>query len=416
MSAKKLYYTRFALACLLLAGLIAPFAVETSAQTTPYLVSVNPTEPTIYSNVGQIVEVSFQAVWAYGDNAGQAIEYANVSIEVEAAVDVVTDMVLTNTTATGYVYFNYSSATPQILTFIPVELITADGTELNSSLLQNGEASLHGLHSEPVTVYWDTFDMELISTSTKTLESFQVSVNVTYLFVPEKGLTITHNDSQQEFFPKIAHGVSVTINGVQAEETEVDGVYSATVSTVMPTAYVIVKASQEDWATAHKALSFAHDANRTIWTPLAVIVALGCVVALSAFLFSSRNAKGIVFKRENLPVFGGFSLIFSSLIGLYWVLIWVESTFHGFEWALYGFFGAICFGFGLIGGVMSLRRKNQAAALFAVSCSLFANVIVVHASHNSYQLAIPWTLILLTFALSLISGFLIGNSDDQFHS
>jgi hypothetical protein len=416
MNLKKLGCIRFALACLLLAGLIAPFAVETSAQTTPYLVSVNPTEPVIYSNVGQIVEVSFQAVWAYGDNSGQPVEDANVTIEVEAAVDMVTDVVQANTTATGHIYFNYSSATPQVLTFIPVELITADGMELNSSLLQNGEASLYGLQSKPVTVYWDTFDVELTSTNTEVLESFQVSVNVTYLFVPEGGLTITHNDSQQEFFPKIAHGVNVTINGVQAEETAVDGVYSATVSTVMPTAYVIVKVSQEGWTTAHKALSFAHEANQTIWTPLTVIIALGCVVFLSAVLLASRKVKGGVFKKENLPVFGGFSLIFSSLIGLYWVLVWSESTLHGFEWALYGIAGAACCGFGLIGGIMALQRKNQALTLFAISFSLFANVIAVHASHDTYQLAIPWTIILLTFVLSLISGLLIGNSDDQFHN
>jgi hypothetical protein len=417
MSLKKRYSTRFALACLLLVGLILPFAVETSAQTLPYLASVNPTETTIYSNVGQLVNFTFQAVWTYGDAAGQVVEYADVLVEVKTADGTVTDMMLANTTTTGFANFNYSSSTPQILTFTPTKVFMQDETELNATLIQNGETSLYGLQSEAVTVYWDTFDVALLSTNTETLEAIQVSVNVTYLLVPEEGLTIQSvNDSQQEFFPKIAHGVSVTINGVQAEETAVAGVYSADVSTVMPTAYVIVKVSQEGWATAHKAFSFAHDANLTIWTPLAMIITLGCVVAFSAFLFSTRNAKGLVFKRENLPVFGGFLLIFSSLIGLYWVLIWFESTLHGFEWALYGIFGAICFGFGLIGGVMSVRRKNQAVALFAVSCALFANVIAVHASHNSYQLAIPWALILLAFAFSLISGLLIGNSDNQFHS
>jgi hypothetical protein len=300
MNLKKLYCIRFALACLLLVGLILPFVVETSAQTTPYLVSVNPTEPIIYSNVGQFVNFSVQAVWSYGDAAGQIVEYADVVVEVRTADGTVTDMVSANTTTTGFAYFNYSSSTPQILTFTPVSVFTPDETELNATLIQNGETSVYGLQSEPVTVYWDTFDVTLVSTNTENLGTIQVSVNVTYLLVPEEGLTIqSQNDTQQEFFPKIAHGVSVTINGVQAEETAVNGVYSATVSTVMPTAYVIVKVSQEGWATAHKALSFAHEANQTIWTPLAVIIALGCVVALSAFLFSSRNAKGVVFKREN---------------------------------------------------------------------------------------------------------------------
>lgn len=63
---------------------------------------------------------------------------------------------------------------------------------------------------------------------------------------------------------------------------------------------------------------------------------------------------------------------------------------------------------------MSVRRKNQTVALFAVSFSLFANVVAVHASLDAYHLPIPWTSLLSAFAFSLISGFLIGNSDEQF--
>jgi len=417
MRLKKLYVTRFALVCLLLVGSFLIFAVETASAQTTYLADVNPIETTIYSNVGQVLDISFQAVWAYGDNVGQAIEYANVTVEVKTANGAVTDMVLANTTATGFVYFNYSSSTPQILTFTPVKLVTPDGTELNSSLLENGETALYGLQSEQVTVYWDTFDMALTSTSTETLEAIQLSVNVTYLLVPEEGLTIQSPDSsQQDFFPKIAHGVNVTINGVQAEETAVAGVYSSNVSTLMPTAYVLVEVSQEGWATAHKAFSFTHDANMIVWEPLAIIFASAYVVVLSAVLFSLRKSKSLVSKRSYLPVFGGFLLILASFIGLYWVLVWFESSLHGFDWALYALLGVLSFGFGFSGGIIAVRRQKQTAVLFVASFSIFVNAIAVKASLDAYQLALPWTPLLAAFAFSVISGLLIGNSDDQFRS
>jgi hypothetical protein len=417
MRSKKLYVTRFALVCLLLVGSFLIFAVETASAQTTYLADVNPIETTIYSNVGQVLDISFQAVWAYGDNVGQAIEYANVTVEVKNADGAVTDMVLANTTATGFVYFNYSSSTPQILTFTPVKLVTPDGTELNSSLLENGETALYGLQSEQVTVYWDTFDAALTSTSTETLEAIQLSVNITYLLVPEEGLTIQSPDSsQQDFFPKIAHGVNVTINGVQAEETAVPGVYSANVSTWVPTAYVLVEVSQEGLATAHKAFSFTHDANMIVWAPLAIIFASAYVVVLSAVLFSLRKSKSLVSKWSYLPVFGGFLLILASFIGLYWVLVWFESSLHGFDWALYALLGVLSFGFGLSGGITAVRRQKQPAVLFAASFSIFVNVIAVKASLDAYQLVLPWTLLLAAFAFSVISGLLIGNSDDQFRT
>lgn len=418
MYLKLQYVTRIALVCLLLVGAVLFFAVEpATAQSTSYLASVKPTEPTVYLNVGQFLNMSFEAVWAYGDNTGEPIKYANVVVEVKTADGEDTGMFLANTTTTGFADFNYSSSTPKILTFTPTKLITADGTELNASLLQNGETTLYGLQSEPVTVYWDTFDVELVSTSTTTLKTTQVSVNVTYLLVPEEGLTISHNDSQQTFFPKIAHGINVTVNGATAEETAVPGVYSANVSTWMPTAYVIVEVKQDGWTTAHKAFGFAHEANLNIWEPLAIIFASVFVAAFSAALFvSSRKLRTAVSRRWTLPVLGGFLLILSSFMGLYSVLVWFEGALHGFDWLLYGVSGVLSFSFGLLGGIMALRRKNQTVALGAVSLSLFANVIAVHTSLDAYQLPIPWTLILPTFAFSLISGLLIGNADDQFQN
>jgi cyanate permease len=103
-------------------------------------------------------------------------------------------------------------------------------------------------------------------------------------------------------------------------------------------------------------------------------------------------------------------------MGLYSVLVWFEGTLHGFDWLLYGVSGVLSFSFGLLGGTMAVRRKNQTMALGAVSLSLFANVIAVHASLDAYQLPIPWALILPTLAFSLISVLLIGNADDQFQN
>ena len=418
MNRKSFLPIRIAFFCLFLAGWFLALTIKPVSAQTSYLVGLNPTESTIYLNVGQIANISFQAVWAYGDNIGQAIEYANVEVEVRTAEGAVTDTVLANTSTTGFAYFNYSLATPQILTFTPSKLIMQDGTELNSGLLPNGETALHGLQSESATVYWDTFDVELVSTNTETSEALQVSVNVTYLLVPEEGLVVQSlNNSHQQFFPKIAYDVNVTVNGVAAEETAVPGIYSANVSTLMPTAYVIVKVSQDGWATASKAFGFAHESNMTVWQLLAVICASAFAAAFFAVLIVwSKKFRPIVSKRWILPALGGFLLILSSFIELYWVLVWFESALHGFDWLLYGILGVFSVGFGILGGVTSLRRKKQTMALWTVSLSLFANVIAVYVSLGTYQLAIPWSIILPTFACSLISGILIGNSDDQFQT
>jgi hypothetical protein len=411
-------YATVVLVCVLLAGSALALTVETAcAQSASYLASVNTTESTIYSNVGKLVGFSFQAVWSYGDNVGQSVEYANMAVEVRTADGAVTDMIVENTTSEGVAYLNYSSSKPQILTFTPIILITPDKTELNSSRIKNSETSLYGLQSETLTVYWDTFDVELISSNTETFEAVKVSVNVTYMLVPEQGLTIqTPNTSQQEFFPKIAHDVTVTINGVHAEETAVAGIYNTNVSTLMPTAYVLVEVSQKGWATAHKAFSFTHEANMTLWEPLSAVFASAFVIALAAVLFALRRSKSLVLKRGYLLVFAGFLLMLASFIGLYWVVVWFESTSHGFDWALYWVLGVPSFVFGLSGGIMAVRRQKQAAVLFATSISIFMNVIAVKASLDAYQLATPWTLLIATLAFSAISGLLIANSDNQFHS
>jgi hypothetical protein len=400
------------LICVLLAGSVLVFTVKpTSAQVKSYFASVKPNVSTVYLNVGQTCDISFEALESYGDSSGQAIENGNVTVEVETAAGTITDMIVANTTTTGFASFNYSSPAPQILTFTPTHLVTSVGVDLNASLIS--KADVYGLQAESVTVYWDTFDVALVGNSTGTFEAVEVSVNVTYLLLPEEGLTVQSTDSSQAFFPKIAHDVTVTVNGVHAEETAVAGVYSANVSTLMPTAYMLVEVSQEGWATAHKAFSFTHDANMTLWAPLAAVFAAAFIVALVAVLFALRRSKSPVSRRSYLPVFAGFLLMPASFIGLYWVVVWFESTSHGFDWTLYWVLGVPSFVFGLSGGIMAVCRQKQAAVLFATSVSIFATV-AVKASLDAYQLATPWTLLLATLAFSTISGLSIASSDNQF--
>ena len=408
-------YVTVVVACVLLAASISGLTVEPAwAQEKSYFASVKPTVSTIYLNAGQICNISFEALSSYGDNAGQVIEYANMGVEVKTADGAVTNMMVANTSATGFADFNYSSATPQVLTFTPIILITQVGIELNSSLIQND--GVYGLQAKSLTVYWDTFDVAMVRRSTDIFEAAQISVNVTYLLVPEEGLTIHAADGSQEFFPKIAHGVNVTVNGVQAEETTVAGVYSANVSILMPTAYVLVEVSQDGWVTANKAFSFTHNANMSIWEPLAAVFATTFAVAFAAVMFSLRKSKSFVTKLNYLPVFAGFLLTLVSFLGLYWVLIWFEGTSHGFAWTAYWIFGVPSFVFGVLGGVFAVHRQKQTAVLFAISVSIFMNIAVVKASLDTYQLATPWALLIAILLFSATSGLLIGNSDNQFKS
>ena len=94
-------------------------------------------------------------------------------------------------------------------------------------------------------------------------------------------------------------------------------------------------------------------------------------------------------------MFGGIMLAVASLISLYWGLVGLDSTLHGFDWALLTVSGLISFGFGLVGAVMSMRRKQQALAIFAVCLPLIVNLVAVKSALDGYQLAIPWVTIVI---------------------
>jgi hypothetical protein len=408
-----------ALAGLLLIVTALPISVQAANGETAsnYWVTVNPITPDfpMYTTVGRNCTISFEASGRHGDNSGQAIKNAVVTVQVNNSRDDTVNTLNFNTT-TGLFSFNYSSSTADILTFTPTKLFTQDGIEWDSNFLDTGN-SLNIFQSKQVVVWWDTFYVSLISSNTNTLGAATVSVNVTYLLLPEAGLTLPEwaTYSHQTFLPKIAHDVNVTINGIKAKETPTAGTYTANGSIWLPTTYINVGVSQEGWVTTHTGFSFAHNANQPIWA-YSLLIGFAFVVAVLTlqFLLSRKSNGTTLLRKTRYHLFGGIMLAVASLISLYWGLVGLDSTLHGFDWALLCISGLTSFGFGLAGAVMSMRRKQQALAIFAVCLPLIVNLVTVKSSLDGYQLAIPWVTMVIATAVSIVSGLLISNSDEQF--
>jgi len=403
----------------LLLTLVLPLLAKTAGTETEfyYWVTVNPTTPdlVIHSPVGRNWTISFQATWTYGNNSGQTIKNATISVEVRTTDSAVLETLLPKTNATGFISFYYSSPTPNVLMFAPTKLVTEDGMEWNQSLLDAAHL-LYGFKSKPITIYWDSFDASLISTDTDSFGVARVSVNITYLLIPKEGLTVPHlsNNSYYDYIPKYVHDANVTINGVRAEES-LPGVYTGEASTGLPTTYILIEVSQEGWLQTQQAFSFTHDANAFIWA-LAAIIGMVCAVVLLIYCFiSSKKTKAhALFKEKKVPIIGAILLIITSFISMYWALVGIESALHGFDWMLLGIFGVIAFVFGLAGSIMSIRRKNFALTMVAVCFPLLENTVVVKYSFDNYLLAISWITIAPAFIISILSGVLIGRSDEEF--
>ena len=392
-------------------------AVNAETAITNYWVTVNPTNisSSMYTPVGTNWTVSFQTLWSYGDNSGQTIRNATVTIQVtKTSTDKVVNAFDVNTT-TGQFSFNYSSASADILKFNATKLVTQDGTTYTPVLLiwANG---FYGLQSEAVTVWWDTFHVSLVNYNTNTLGITTASVNVTYLLLPEEGLTLPEEAtySHQTFFPKVVHGANVTINGVKAEESEIAGTYTANSSIWLPTAYLNVKVSQEEWVTTTTGFSCTHNANQPIWEYAVVLGLAFAAVGLVLRLVVAKKSKSpIAFKHSNFPLFGGILLASASVISLYWGIVGLDSTLHGFEWAPLATLGLIAFCFGFAGAIMSMRKRNPSLAIFA-TIAPFITLVLVKTSLNAYQLATPWITLAPSIAIAILSLILITNSDGQF--
>ena len=392
---------------LFLCVFLTSFKVIVNAETNFYWVTVNPTVPVsvIHLPIGQNFCISFRAVWTYGDNSGNAIENATVPVEVKTADDILVQNLVLKTNATGFISFNYSSQKPMILTFTPTKLITEDGVEWNQSLIKGA----YGFHSESLTIYWDSFDISLMSVETNSLGTIRVVVRITYFLIPEEGLTI-QNNSQRKYIPKQVHGVDVKINGIKAEELSTQGVYAVKTSTILPTTYILVEVSHEEWR-QNKAFVFDHTANKVLWVLTVILGFAGAALAFARRLILSAKTK-VLFKIEPTAM-AAILLASTSFISVYWALVGIECTLHGFNWMMLGIFGIISFAFGIVGSVMSKRKKHFALTMIIACFPLIENIIVMN-SFDNYQLPIPWVVITLTFAISTISGILIGRSDKEF--
>ena len=397
--------------------LVTPFLLETSTAQTQsnYYVTVNPatSNSPIYTTVGRNWTISFEVLWSYGDNSGQAIENATVTIQVKNSKNEVINTLLSNKTKNGLFSFNYSSSTADILTFTPTKLVTEDKKEWTTKLL-DADRSLYGFQSKSVVIWWDTFHVSLVSYDTKTLGVTLVSVNVTYLLLPENGLTLPESAtySNQTFLPKIVHNATVQINGVTAEETSL-GIFTAKAPIWLPTSYILVGVSQEGWTTTHTGFSFAHNTNEPLWG-IAIAFSLVFVVVLTVLAFSRKSRDQVLSRKKSYAVFGGVLLAITAFISLYWGLVGLDSTLNGFDWIFLTIIGFLSFGFALVAGVLSIRRKSQALVIGAVIAPMFTNLVGVKTSLDMYQLANPWLILFASIVLSIISGVLISNADEVF--
>jgi uncharacterized membrane protein len=134
----------------------------------------------------------------------------------------------------------------------------------------------------------------------------------------------------------------------------------------------------------------------------------------SLILSAGKTRVQALSKKAGFPIVGSFLLIIAAFISMYWTLVGIERTLHGFNWALLGIFGVVAFAFGLVGSVMAKRRKHFALTVIAACFPLAENTVVVRYSFDNYQLTIPWIAIALAFVISTLSGIFIGISDDEF--
>ncbi len=305
------------------------FAGNATAQTpSNYYVTVNPTTPDspMYTSIGNNWTLSFEAIWSYGNNSGQSIKNAVVTIQVSDSKNFVVNSLSLNTTE-GLFSFNYSALAANVLTFKPTKLVTQDGVEWTADLVDLGN-SVYGFQSKSVVVWWDTLHASLVDFDTKTFGVSKVWVNVTYLLLPEEGLTLPEwaTYSNQTFLPKIAHNASVRINGVKAQEASTEGIFSANVSIWLPTSYVHVAVSQDGWVTTKSGFSFAQDANEPLWLVVVIFGLVALAAAVGYFVILRRKSESNGLSRQKGYAFlGGILLVAVSVISLYWGLVGLEQ-------------------------------------------------------------------------------------------
>jgi hypothetical protein len=402
--------------CVLLLLVALPNVCPVFAQTaTNDYVSVTPTtEPLFYTPVGSNWTICFEAKWSNGQRLETSDGHITVFVQVNSTQNETIETLQLEST-TGLFLFNYSSATPDVLRLIPVKLVTPDGKEYFSSLLEP-EDNEYFLNSEIVVGWWDTFDVSLVSYDTNVSGSTVLSVNVTYLLVPDAGTAWPTNAtySGQTFLSKTVQNATVKINNKQVEETLTKGVFASTVSTWLPAAYIHVEVAQDGWVTTDFGFCFAHTANQPLWNIIVLLGLAVTLIGLAVFFLRNRKSDNNFLSVNNYPFFSGVTLLLMSAVSLYWELVGLDSTPNGFDWALLTLFGLCSFVFGLISGVLSMLKKYQPVVIFLMCIPMATNAVAVISSYDVYGLAVPWLLVLGSFALSLVGALLVCNADEAF--
>ncbi len=380
-------------------------------------ITVTPTVPSspLYTTVGRNQTVSFTANWTYGSDAGKLLQDATVTIAVKNSQNTLIEQ-LAVPTIQGSVAFNYTSKNPAILTFTATKVVTADKKEYTAMPFDSA-TNTAGLQATPVTVWWDSFHVSLVNSVTSAEGTLKVAVNVTYRLIPEGGLSLpawaTYNN--QTFLPKTVENANVTINGVPAVATGEPGVYTASSSSWLPTAYVHVAVSQVGWITANVGFSFDHTANAPLWIWAVIIASVAAISMLMVRLLIAKKTSGTQpAKHPIYPFFGAVLLVVTSVISLYWGVVGLEGFAFGFDWLLLAVLGVFAFAMGLLGVILTLGKRQQAVAVFLVMMPMLTNLVGVKAALDSYLLAVPWVLLFSSLALSIACGFFVCNSDEFF--
>jgi hypothetical protein len=244
----------------------------------------------------------------------------------------------------------------------------------------------------------------MLDYDTDNLSEVAATVNVTYLLLPESGLILESGIERN----KIAHDVKVTINGVEAQEIK-PGVYTANSSTFLPTAYINVIVSDDNWTTTSTGFSFSHNTNQRYWIIVGAVSATFVFSAVLALVFfiSKRANKLKPSKDQNASFVGAAVLGITSIISLYWGIVGLEGTSHAFNWIGLAFFGVFAFTVGIWGSILVLRRKSVTSSISAAMIPMLANTLAVKAALDMYQLPNPWFIMFASLFISIASGYLI---------
>ena len=208
---------------------------------------------------------------------------------------------------------------------------------------------------------------------------------------------------------------NVTINGIFAQQIA-PGVYFAISSTWLPTAYVHVSVSKNNWETAEAGFSFTQTETGRIWIYVVVFFTLvGFGILMLRFFTGRKNNALQPSKHQNFLFFGVVFLAATSIISLYWAAAAIEGTIHGFGWILMAALAVTSAVAGIAGALLAVLKRSQAFVVFAVILPLFMNIVGVKASLDSYQLSTPWLILTASVLFSLAAGFFLTNSDEMFH-